>query len=201
MTAYRTEFFSMNDVNRLRTLQTLSTDASQHNTPCCQLAGDLRQTLQSFARTLPLTLVNRRRGQPNNQQLLQGLAEHALDTIREHNADFGPSLACEKLAEVHNLYLAKETVRKLMTRDSLWIPRNICQRIYRFSPLCGSIQLWTLHPVHASVKYNFLRSETSVALILTPGLWARESKLGLRVTVTLWIIRFVRIAKSPVLHI
>jgi len=30
MTAYRTEFFSMNDVNRLRTLQTLSTDASQH---------------------------------------------------------------------------------------------------------------------------------------------------------------------------
>ena len=38
---------------------------------------------------------------------------------------FGPTLACEKLAELHDLYLAKETVRKLMTRDGLWIPRKL----------------------------------------------------------------------------
>ena len=62
----------------------------------------------------PLSLVNRRRGQPGNRQLMPGLAERALLIIRERYADFGPTLACEKLAELHGLYLAKETVRKLM---------------------------------------------------------------------------------------
>ena len=52
------------------------------------------------------------------------LGERALRIIRERYADFGPSLACEKLAEVHGLYLAKETVRKLMTQAGLWIPRK-----------------------------------------------------------------------------
>ena len=45
---------------------------------------------------------------------MPGLAERALRIIRERYADFGPTLACEKLAEVHGLYLAKETVRKLI---------------------------------------------------------------------------------------
>ena len=53
------------------------------------------------------SLVNRRRGQPGNRQLMPGLAERALRIIRERYADFGPTLACEKLAEVHGLYLAK----------------------------------------------------------------------------------------------
>ncbi|EFE8234260.1 IS66 family insertion sequence element accessory protein TnpB [Escherichia coli] len=69
--------------------------------------------------------ANRRRGQPGNRQLMPGLAERALRIIRERYADFGPTLACEKLAEVHGLYLVKETVRKLMTLAGLWIPRKL----------------------------------------------------------------------------
>lgn len=42
---------------------------------------------------------------------MRGLAARALRIIRERYADFGPTLACMKLA----LYLAKESVRKLMT--------------------------------------------------------------------------------------
>lgn len=57
--------------------------------------------------------INRRLGQPGNRQLMPGLAERALRIIRERYADFGPTLTCEKLAEIHGLYLAKETVRKL----------------------------------------------------------------------------------------
>jgi hypothetical protein len=37
---------------------------------------------------------------------MPGLAERALRIIRERYADFGPTLACEKLAEIHDLYLA-----------------------------------------------------------------------------------------------
>ncbi|WP_448815734.1 ISNCY family transposase, partial [Bacillus safensis] len=39
-------------------------------------------------------------------------------------ADFGPTLACEKLWECHGIRLAKETVRKLMTEAGLWVPRR-----------------------------------------------------------------------------
>jgi len=56
---------------------------------------------------------------------MPGLAAHALHIIPEGYADFGPTLACMKLAEVDELYLAKETVRKLMTRGWLWIPRKL----------------------------------------------------------------------------
>lgn len=56
---------------------------------------------------------------------MPGLAERALLIIRERYADFGPTLACEKLAELHGLYLAKETVRKLMIQAGLWIPRKL----------------------------------------------------------------------------
>ncbi|EAQ8850447.1 ISNCY family transposase [Salmonella enterica] len=128
MTAYGTEFFSMNDVNRLRILQ----DVIDHRLTTRLAANRLeisdrhcRRLLERYREHGPLSLVNRRRGQPGNRQLMPGLAERALRIIRERYADFGPTLACEKLAEVHGLYLAKETVRKLMTQDGLWIPRKL----------------------------------------------------------------------------
>ena len=46
--------------------------------------------------------------------LVPGLAELALELIRTRYADFGPTLACEKLEELHDLRLGKETVRRIM---------------------------------------------------------------------------------------
>ncbi|KWE19441.1 integrase [Burkholderia cepacia] len=65
-----------------------------------------------------------RRGRPGNRKLDDGLALRALTVIRDRYADFGPTLACEKLWECHGIRLAKETVRKLMTEAGLWIPRR-----------------------------------------------------------------------------
>lgn len=59
---------------------------------------------------------------------MQGLAERVQRIICERYANFGPTLACEKLAEVHGLYLDKETVRKLMTQSGLWFPRKLRPR-------------------------------------------------------------------------
>ncbi len=50
--------------------------------------------------------------------------QSALEIIIEKYSDFGPTLACEKLREIHNISLAKETVRKLMTNANLWITRK-----------------------------------------------------------------------------
>lgn len=58
-----------------------------------------------------------------NDQLMPQLANSALTIIRERYADFGPTLACEKLRELHGITLAKETVRRLMTEAGFWTPR------------------------------------------------------------------------------
>src|ERR1700754_3075163 len=69
-------------------------------------------------------LISRRRGRAGNHQLPADLARRALTIIRERYADFGPTLACEKLRECHGLTLSKETVRRLMTDAGLWVPRR-----------------------------------------------------------------------------
>ena len=72
----------------------------------------------------PVGLISQRRGHASNHQLPEDLAHRALSLVRERYADFGPTLACEKLWECHGLQLSKETVRKLMTDAGLWIPRR-----------------------------------------------------------------------------
>src|SRR5690348_10940424 len=69
-------------------------------------------------------LVSKRRGQPSNNQLDPQIKKKALGWIREHYADFGPTLAYEKLTEVHHLQLSLETVRQVMIAEHLWQPHR-----------------------------------------------------------------------------
>ncbi|MEI6003485.1 ISNCY family transposase [Paraburkholderia bengalensis] len=69
-------------------------------------------------------LVSGRRSKPSNNRLDAVTADRAISIIRECYADFGPTLACEKLYECHGIRLAKETVRGLMTAAGLWVPRR-----------------------------------------------------------------------------
>src|ERR1700740_3576448 len=68
--------------------------------------------------------ASRKQGNPGNRKLDEGLALRALTIIRERYADFGPTLACEKLRECHGIRLAKGTVRHLMTDAGLGVPRT-----------------------------------------------------------------------------
>ncbi|WP_207001726.1 ISNCY family transposase [Trinickia mobilis] len=72
----------------------------------------------------PAGLVSGKRGQPSNRELPVDLRARAMALVRERYADFGPTLACEKLAECHGIRLAKETVRRWMRDAGLWIPRR-----------------------------------------------------------------------------
>jgi hypothetical protein len=72
----------------------------------------------------PAGLVSGRRGQPSNRELPIDLRARAMALVRERYADFGPTLACEKLRECHGVELAKETVRRWMRDAGLWIPRK-----------------------------------------------------------------------------
>ena len=47
----------------------------------------------------------------------------SLALVRENYADFGPTLATEMLAERHDLDVSRETLRKWMAADGLWLSR------------------------------------------------------------------------------
>src|SRR4051812_18612844 len=69
-------------------------------------------------------LASRRRGRPSNRRLPASVREAALAAVRERYADFGPTLAAEKLAEAHDLRLSRETLRRWMAEAGLWVPRK-----------------------------------------------------------------------------
>jgi len=51
-----------------------------------------------------------------------------LSILREHYADFEPTLAAEKLRTRHKMILAKETVRRIRIASGLWLPRKLRSR-------------------------------------------------------------------------
>lgn len=83
-----------------------------------------RRLLSRYRESGPPGVTNRRRGKPSNNQLPDGLAQYALSIIHERYTDFGPTLACEKLAELHDVHLSKEIVRSLMDKAGRWLTRK-----------------------------------------------------------------------------
>jgi len=69
-------------------------------------------------------IASRRRGKPSNNRLDAGVVQQALDLIQEKYRDFGPTLAHEKLSEVHGLKLSRESVRRIMIEEQIWKPRH-----------------------------------------------------------------------------
>lgn len=69
-------------------------------------------------------LVSRKRGRPSNRRHHPALQITALGLVREHYADFGPTLAAEKLAQHHGLQIGRETLRKWMISAGLWQDRK-----------------------------------------------------------------------------
>jgi len=72
-------------------------------------------------------LVSQRRGKPSNHQLDPAIVQQAIDLIYERYRDFGPTLAHEKLTEIHGLHLCRESVRRIMISEGLWKPKRAKQ--------------------------------------------------------------------------
>jgi transposase len=62
-------------------------------------------------------LVSRRRGRPSNNRMTAETEQAAVDWLHSRYADFGPTLACEKLVEKHGLKLSVGSVRKIMIEE------------------------------------------------------------------------------------
>ena len=84
----------------------------------------LRRLCAAFEERGPAGLVSGKRGQLSNRRLPDELRAQAVEIVRERYADFGPTLACEKLLEQHALRVSKETLRAWLIGAGVWIPRR-----------------------------------------------------------------------------
>ncbi len=64
------------------------------------------------------------RGKTPNNKIHKAKRDYAVALVKENYADFGPTLAAEMLAEHHGFKVSRETLRKWMTDDGLWLSRK-----------------------------------------------------------------------------
>ena len=69
-------------------------------------------------------LVSKKRGRASNRRLNDAIRTTAIDLIGTHYRDFGPTLACEKLAELHDVRLSVESTRQIMIKAGYWRPKK-----------------------------------------------------------------------------
>ena len=69
-------------------------------------------------------LISQRRGRPSNRRKPEELRTKALSIIRERYWDFRPTLAAEKLREMHGIALGRETLRLWMIEAGIWADRK-----------------------------------------------------------------------------
>jgi len=83
----------------------------------------LRRLWGAYQREGAAGLTSKKRGRRSNNRLPDPTRNHVLDLVRERYADFGPTFAREKLAEVHGCCVSVSTLRTWMTEAKLWVPR------------------------------------------------------------------------------
>jgi transposase len=84
----------------------------------------IQRLISAYEENGPDGLVSAKRGKPSNRQYPEQYREYAMYLIKQHYADFGPTLAAEKLAELHDLHFSAGTIRQWMIQNSLWHTRK-----------------------------------------------------------------------------
>lgn len=69
-------------------------------------------------------VIHGNRGQPSNRRLNKRVHDRTVALIKKHYADFGPTLASEKLLERHDMAVSISCVRHVMIGAGLWKPKS-----------------------------------------------------------------------------
>jgi len=65
-------------------------------------------------------ILHKNRGKVSNQAVPENTRKEIVKIIKGKYTDFGPTLAAEKLSELHKIYLSNETIRSIMIGENLW---------------------------------------------------------------------------------
>jgi hypothetical protein len=94
----------------------------------CELIGLRRRQgfrlLRGLKQDGAPSLASKHRGRPSNNRLPAEVHDLAVSLVRERYADFGPTFAAEKLAELHGCAVSRETLRGWMITEGLWTDRR-----------------------------------------------------------------------------
>jgi transposase len=69
-------------------------------------------------------LIHKARGRTSNRSRNEGIRKYAVELVKTMYADFGPTLATEVLLDKHQLRIGKETLRRWMMAEGLWLSRT-----------------------------------------------------------------------------
>ncbi|UDM48898.1 ISNCY family transposase [Cupriavidus sp. MP-37] len=119
---------SMREVDRMKVIQAVADGHLARWRAAERLGISARHVRRLVLRLLedgPSGLVSRKRGRPSNRQLPPGLESRERGLIRDSYADFGPTLATEKLRERHGIEISPACVRRIMIDAGFWVPRKL----------------------------------------------------------------------------
>lgn len=84
----------------------------------------IQRMLKRYKREGVAGLVHLGRGKVSNRVISQKEKDRAINIIKEHYHDFGPTFALEKLKEHHGVLFGVDTLRKEMISTELWKARR-----------------------------------------------------------------------------
>lgn len=118
---------SRTEIDRMSVLRDLAANRIKVADAAVLMGLGRRQVFRlakAYGQDGPEALVSRRRGRSSNRSYPATLRTEAIGIIRERYSDFGPTLAAEKLAELHGIQLVRETLRQWMITAGLWKDRR-----------------------------------------------------------------------------
>jgi hypothetical protein len=118
---------SRSEIDRMSILRDLADDRIRVSEAARLMGLGRRQVLRlakAYRQRGPAALVSNRRGKRSNRSYPTGLRAEVIGLIRERYSDFGPTLAAEKLSELHGIRLGRETIRQWMMAAGFWKDRK-----------------------------------------------------------------------------
>jgi hypothetical protein len=118
---------SRSEIDRMSVLRDLAEDRIRVSEAARLMGLGRRQVLRlakAYRQRGPAALVSKRRGKRSNRSYPIGLRAEVIGLIRERYSDFGPTLAAEKLSDLHGIRLGRETIRQWMMAAGFWKDRK-----------------------------------------------------------------------------
>jgi len=117
------KFMSQKEVKRAQVLDRLKEGKISQQQASQQLGitpRQVRRLAKRYQQEGMTGLISKKRGRTSNRRLDEATCAAAIGLIGTHYRDFGPTLACEKLAELHGMQLSVESTRQLMITAGYW---------------------------------------------------------------------------------
>jgi len=114
---------STQEVERLSVIEQVATKRLKQRQAMELLGLSKRQIIRlakRYRREGAAGLISKSRGKVSNRRYNETKKAIVMDLVHTNYADFGPTLAAEKLKERHNIVVSKETLRQWMISADLW---------------------------------------------------------------------------------